>query len=46
MVQMVFDPDFGYVAVDAQGNYDAAANAAIQQEREARGIDVRDPGMM
>jgi hypothetical protein len=46
MVQMVFDPDFGWAAVDAQGNYDTAANAAIEEAREARGLDVRDPAMM
>ena len=46
MVTMKFDPDFGYIAVDAAGNLHDAANAAIQAERELRGIDVRDPGMM
>ena len=45
MVQMIWDPDAGYIPVDAQGNYDAAADAAINAERASRGIDVRDPGM-
>ena len=45
MVSMKFDPDFGWIPVDAQGNYDAAADAAINAERAARGIDVRDPEM-
>ena len=46
MVSMQFDPDFGWIPVDAQGNFDVAADAAINAERAARGIDVRDPGMM
>ena len=45
-IKMEWSDDAGWIPVDTDtGMYSAAADQAINAERAARGIDVRDPGM-
>ena len=47
MAELIYDPDFGWVAVDnlVDLNYDAETQAIIDQAAQESGVAGRDPGM-